>query len=311
MGINRAVFRKTLSDFTGARLTAAYLAFVSVPLLLFSKIASSTNIIPVISMDLRTEYLFGFFSVFVVLWICGVALSILAAYFGSALIAQEASDRTLLLLATKPISRKSIFISKLAAMLAALAIQISLSLALATYIWVSSFDLDLSALLMFLSKLPIFAVYALFVALFFGTLSASISAVSSSRLRAVLPSILLIIVAFFVFIQIRGATRAMGGYDGLLGFSDIGYDLGNIYISTLEKGGIRTIPLIQGIIGKFMGTYRTPQNLMEIDYDHGVILPQLEKEEFRTAGQSAAKLSAISLSLTLLGMLAFSRRDIH
>jgi len=308
--INRAIFERTVSDFTKLRTVLIYLVALSVPLLIFANFASEAPFFSVTSLDLRAEYIFGFFSVLSYIWVAGVAIALLSAVFCSSLIAGEVADRTILLLVTKPVRRVEIFLSKFLAFIVAIVIYSAISLLVAIYIWASFFELDVTSLSLFLSKAPLFFLYSLFVALFFGSLSAAISTISSSRLKAILPSILLIILAFFVFIQVRGAARSLGSYRGLLSFLDVGYDFGNIYVTTLERGGVKFIPFMQTVIGTFTGVYDVPREGIKIDYDHGLILPSLDRLYYRSPTESFLKLTVLPIVLTALGLLIFSRRDV-
>lgn len=309
--INKAIFEKTFKDFFSLKTILIYAVFLSVPLIIFSNVALEADFFNVTSLDLMVEYLFGFFSVFSYVWVCGMAIGILAAYFCSSMIAQEVNDRTILLLVTKPVSRASIFLSKFLAFLAAILVYSALSLFLSVYIWASVFELDIQSLWVFVSKIPYFFIYSVFVALFFGSISAAISALSSSRLKSIVPSVILVILAFFVFIQVRGVARNLGVYNGILSFSDVGYDFGNLYISTLEAGGVRFIPFMQGVLGTFTGTYKVPQEMVDIDYDQGVILPSLKRLNYRTPFSSLLKLIILPGLLTLLGLVVFVKRDIN
>ncbi|MBR9680217.1 MAG: ABC transporter permease [Candidatus Altiarchaeota archaeon] len=308
--INKAIFEKTFKDFFRLKTILVYSVFLAVPLVIFSQIALEANFFNVTSLDLMVEYLFGFFSVLSYVWVSGVAISLLSAYFCSSMIAEEVSDRTILLLVTKPVSRASIFMSKFLAFLVSILIYSALSLFLSVYIWASVFELDLASLMVFVSKIPYFFIYSVFVALFFGSISAAISALSSSKLKSIIPSVLLVIVAFFVFIQIRDVSRDMGAYEGVLSFTDVGYDFGNLYISILEAGGVRFIPLMQGVLGTFTGVYDVPDEFVDVDYDHGIIKPSLERLKYRSPVVSLIKLIVLPGILTLLGLLVFVKRDI-
>lgn len=308
--INKAIFEKTLSDFTKVRTIVLYLVFLSLPLFIFAGIASEAPFFSVTSLDLKVEYIFGFFSVLSYVWVAGLALAVLAAVFCSSLIAGEVSDRTILLLVTKPVRRLEIFLSKFLAFIVAITIYSAISLLTSIYIWASFFELDVTSLSVFLTKAPLFFLYSLFVALFFGSLSAAISALSSTKIKAMLPVVLLIILSFFVFIQVRGVARSMGSYEGVLSFLDVGYDFGNIYITTLEKGGVKFIPFMQMIIGTFTGVYEIPQDGVKIDYDHALILRSLDRLYYRSPTASVIKLIILPIALTVLGLFFFSRKDI-
>ncbi len=308
--INKAIFNKTLSRFLKIKNILIYTLVLALPLFLFAQIASKADFFAVTSLNLKAEYIFGFFSVFAFVWILGVALAILSTVFCSSLIAEEVSNRTILLLVTKPVKRFEIFISKFLAFMLSISIYSALSLFVSVYIWASAFKLDIMSLSLFFGKLPLFFIYSLFVSLFFGSITAAISTISSSKLKSILPVVLIIILTFFGFIQIRGVSRSMGVYTGVLSFVDVGYDFGNIYISLIEKGGTKFIPFMQSIIGTFTGTYEIPENGVNIDYDHGFILESLDRLCFRSPLQSFIKLTIFPIVLILFGLILFNRRDI-
>ena len=308
--INRAIFEKTFSDFTRLKTFIVYLAFLSIPLLIFSGIAAESGMFSVTSLTLKAEYLFGFFSLFSFIWVCGMAIALLAIYFCASMISQEVSDRTILLLVTKPVKRFEIFLSKFLAFILAILIYAALSVLVSVYIWASAFELDILSLGIFIPKLPLFFVYSLFVALFFGSITAAMSTLFSSKIKSIIPMIILLIITFFVYIQIRGAARSMDAYDGILSAADVGYDFGNLYISLLEAGGVKFIPFAQTVIGTSTGVYDIPDEGIKIDYDHGFILPSLDRLTYRSTLASALKLILVPILLTAAGLAIFSRRDI-
>ena len=308
--INKAIFEKTFSDFTRLKTIVVYLVFLTVPLLIFSGVASEGKLFAVTSLDLKAEYLFGFFSLFSFVWICGIALALLSIYFCASLISQEVSDRTILLLVTKPVKRVEIFMSKFLAFILAILLYSAFSLIVSVYIWASAFELDIFSLGIFITKMPLFFVYSVFVALFFGSMSAATSTVFSNKVKSIIPMVILVIITFFVYIQIRGIARSMDAYTGVLSAADIGYDFGNFYISLLESGGVKFIPTAQMIIGGFTGVYDIPDDGVKIDYDHGFVLPSLDRLYYRSTAASLLKLTILPILLTAAGLFIFSKRDI-
>lgn len=312
MGINKAIFDKSLGDFLTPKRLLIYLVVVALPQLMFSNLSEEANMFSGLGMGLKTEFVIGFFLVFAFVWVCGVAPAVLASLMGASFVAQEEADGTLLVLVSKPVRRVDIFLSKFAAFtVAALAFSAS-SLLVSLYIWASAFKLDFYSFFRVLALFPVLVVYCLLVCLLFGSIAAAISALFSSRLKALVPAVVIVMVTFFVFIPIRGAARSSGIYQSfLLDAVDLGYDLGNIYVGLLEKAGTRLVPIAQMVVGTFTGTFKVPEGGMPIDYDHGFILPTLEAAAYHSLLHSGLKWLALPTLLILLGLWIFRRRDIN
>lgn len=312
MQMNEAIFRKSLGDFLTPRRLLIYLVVVSLPQLMFANLSGEANMFTSLGMGLKTEFIMGFFLIFAFVWVCGVAPAVLSSLMGASFVAQEEADGTLLVLVSKPVRRVDIFLSKFAAFaLASLAFAAS-SLLVSLYIWASAFKLDLYSFFRVLSMFPILLIYCMLVCLLFGSISAAISTMFSSKIKALVPVILVVLLTFFVFIPIRGGARAAGVYQSfMLDAVDLGYDLGNIYIGLLEKTGTRLVPYVQMVVGTFTGTFVVPEGGMLIDYDHGFILPSLKKATYHSLFHSLLKWLVLPALLVVLGLWIFRRRDIN
>ncbi len=310
--INLAIFKKTLFDFMKIKNIVIYLAIISLPLLLFSNLSEEGKMFLNLSMELKTEYLFGFFLIFSFFWVCGISISMLSIIMCSSFVAEEASDKTLLLMVSKPVSRTSMLFSKFLAFIVISLIFSMLSIFTSIYVWASAFNLDIYSLGKFFSLIPILVLYSVFVSILFGSLSAAISALFSSKIKVLIPMIAILMITFFAFIPIRGATQELGVYQSyFLDSIDLGYDLGNIYINTLESFNIKLIPFVQSIIGTFTGTYFIPKDGIRIDYDHGFILETLEKTGYHTLYYSFGKWIIMPIILISMGLIIFNKRDVH
>ncbi len=312
MGIvNKAVFKKTISDILSLRKILIYLAVVLIPQLLFINLSKEAQMFSNSGMALKTEFLIGFFLVFAFIWVCGIAPALLSSLVCSAFVAQEEADGTLLMVISKPIKRVNFLLSKFLAFALSALVLSALSLFASIYLWASLFSLDFYSLFRVLSLFPILTFYSFFVSIIFGSMSAAISTMFSSKIKALVPMILILILTFFAFIPIRGAVRSAGIYRTFMFDEiDLGYDLGNVFIGALESAGIKLVPFVQMVVGTFTGTFVIPEEGLLIDYDHGFILQSLEKATYHTLAHSFLKWVAIALFLVGLGVALFNRKDI-
>ncbi|MBR9681419.1 MAG: ABC transporter permease subunit [Candidatus Altiarchaeota archaeon] len=309
--INKAIFKKTLSDALNLKRVLIYLVVVLLPQFLFVNVSKEAQMFSNLGMALKTEFLIGFFLIFAFVWVCGIAPAIMSSLICSSFVAQEEADGTLLMMVSKPIKRVSLLLSKfLAFSLSALMLS-ALSLFASIYLWASFFGLDFYSLFRVLSLFPILTFYSVFVSLIFGSMSAALSTMFSSRMKALVPMILILVLTFFVFIPIRGAARDAGVYESfMLDKIDLGYDLGNVFVGALEVVGTRLVPFVQMVVGTFTGTFVVPEGGLLIDYDHGFILQSLQMVTYHSLGHSFLKWVLIPLLLVGLGILIFNRRDI-
>lgn len=67
----------------------------------------------------------------------------------------------------------------------------------------------------------------------------------------------------------------------------------------------------QTAIGSFTGVYEIPPEGVKIDYDHGFILPNLDKTGFRSFKDSLLKWTLIPFLLLIVSLIVFERRDVH
>ncbi|RLJ03429.1 MAG: hypothetical protein DRP11_00700 [Candidatus Aenigmatarchaeota archaeon] len=307
-----AVFRRELENHLNLKVLLIYVLILLIPLILFSNLSEEAQMFSNLTLDLKVEYLTGFFLIFAFVWICGFALSVITIYKCSGFIAEEVSSRTLLLMVSKPIKRHNFILAKFLAFFIFILLLQLLSLFVTLYFWASFFKLDVFSLAKVLRIVPPLMVYSTFIILVFGTLSTAFSSIFSSRTKAILPLIAIVIIAFIIFVPVRGAARSSGIYESyFLDTLDIGYDFGNIYVSILENSGVKPVPFIQGAIGSFTGTYIIPEGGVKVDYDHSVILESLDRAGYHSLEHSLLKLTLAPMLILILSVLIFQRRDVH
>ncbi|HDJ96813.1 MAG TPA: ABC transporter permease [Candidatus Aenigmarchaeota archaeon] len=306
------IFKKTLKDYLNVKYLLVYIAITMLPPLIFSMSAEEAKLFKNLSLELRVEYLLGFFLLFAFTWVCGIAITMFSVFICSGFVADEVSNRTLIMVVAKPIRRTTLIISKfLAFVIIALCFEI-VSILSTIYILASFFDLDVSSLFRFIELLPMLMIYSILVILTYGSLSTAFSTMFSSKMKALIPTITLIILSFFAFVPLRSVARTTGIYEKYyLDVLDVGYDLGNIYTGLLKKFNIKLIPPMQAIIGSFTGTYKIPRDGVKVDYDHGFILPELDEVKYHSFKHSFLKFMGLPLLFLAIGLLIFNRRDVH
>jgi len=309
--INYTIFKKVLKDYLNLKNLLIYLAIVSIPSLFFASLSEEARFFSNLSLELKTEYMGGFFLMFSFFWICGISVVIFSSIVCSTFVAEEASNRTLLLLVAKPVKRTTLIISKFLAFIIIALVFSSISILFSIYLWASLLNLDFYSLSRFITFVPMLIIYSFLVSLIFGSLSTSFSVISSSKLKVILPVVAILMLTFFALMPIRGALIKANVYEThLISWVDLGYDLGNIYISLLETSNIKLIPPLQTAIGTITGVYDIPPEGIKIDYDQGFVLPELDRLRYRSFEHSLLKWTLIPLLLFIISLIIFERRDI-
>lgn len=309
--INLAITHMVMKKYLTPKVLIIYLIVLCTPFFFMTQAIQDIPFLRTSVLELRIEYMFGFllFSGFV--WI-SACMGIFSSLICSSFVAEEASDRTLLLMVSKPVSRFGFLFSKFLGFLILALIYSVLSAFASIYAITSFLNLDLITFFRMLQAVPSLICFSLLVSLVFGSLGLFLSSITSSKLKVILPIMGILVFSFFVFAPVRGIARENGIYSNqILEFIDLGYDFGNAYISLLESNGVKTIPFIQGMMGMITGVYKVPEHMVRIDFDQGFILESLEKESFHSVNESFAKLSLLIFLSLVTGSLYFRRRDIH
>jgi len=306
------VFEKALKDNLKIKYLAIYIAIALLPFLMFANLSEEAKLFSTLNVELRAEYIAGFYTIFSFFWLAGIALAVLAVFICSGFVADELANRTLLLMSSKPIKRTHFILAKFAAFFITALLFAFLSFFFSIYLWASLFNLDIFSFSKFLPFILPLLFYSVFVILVFGSLATALSTIFSTRMKALLPLIAMIMLAFFAFIPIRSAAQSLGVYNKYyLDMLDLGYDLGNIYINMLDSYGIKLIPPMQSVMGTFTGVYKIPRHGLRIDYDHGIILRELEKTRYHSLKHSMVKWLIAPAILLLIGIFLFNRKDVH
>ncbi len=135
--------------------------------------------------------------------IAGIVLALFTAVFVSGFIASEVSNGTLLTLVSKPIRRWEIILGKFIAYFSYVMILELISLLISVYVLVTFSGCNLSLIIPLAGYIPVLLVYALFIALVFGSLTITFSTICNSRSSALMIMVGLILLIYLVFFILR------------------------------------------------------------------------------------------------------------
>jgi len=160
-----------------------------------------------------------------------------------------------------------------------------------------------------LSLIPSLFLYSVFVSFIFGAIATALSSLFKSRIKTIMTLVGITILIFFGFMIMRGWLGQ--AYEGFyLNYMDVNYHLGNSYLFFVQSSGLRLVPIYQGIMGQFTGTYDAADISLLYDRDTGAMPPALEPKSYNTPAESMLIWTGIAVALLLLGILKFDRKEI-
>jgi len=273
------------------------------------------------SFEMQTGYLVGVFMVMSFLWQAGFYL----AYFGIAFsgletVAKEEDQGTLLMMASKPISRIQFLLGKfLALVLTALVLELILLLGTLVAFW-AIIGIDPYTLNALLGLIPWIFLFSLIVSIVFASISMALSAlVKNNAMRSV--TMLLVLALVFMAGPMMRAMWSDRYESYRLYYIDGSYNLGNAYVmflSNAEQG--RMLPQAQAWLGLSTGAYRAgPQTMLAMflggpagfDPDIGAMSPSLERTAYVAPALSVVLCLLLGLVAFGVGAVALNRKELH
>jgi len=310
---------KTMEDMFSLRRTLLFLIVIAiVPFLGFASFAggapggSGGDMFSSTTFAMQNQMVVGFFIVLAFMWIGGIPLVLLASVTCGDFISKEDQDGTLLLLVSKPVRRYEIIIGKfLAFMLNAMLLEAA-ALLVSLLTITSLMQIDVYIFNNLLSILPYMFLYSVFVAFIFGCIATSLSSLFKSRIKTIMILVSITILIFFGFMVMRGWLIAFGAYETYsLNYVDVNYHLGNSYLFFIDSSGFRMMPIYQGMMGGFTGTYDAADIGKLFDRDMGALPPSLEPKSYNTPAVSILIWTCIALLLLFAGMIKFERKEVR
>lgn len=260
----QVIMSKTLDDLMSLR-RMAFLIFLgtSLTVLLVGGLSGGDQ---EMSLQMQTQSLIDYFTIFIFLWTSGFFLSITVSTAAAGFISREHDEGTLLILVSKPINRFEIILGKFLALLISSLIIQSAVLCLSIICLWAFMSLDPYSVQALLNLLPWVLLYSFIVMLIFSCIGTALSTILRSRTRIML--ILTIIIMLTFFIGIIPRTVFASTYETYyLYYGDLGYHLGNTMLLLLDQSPTwKMMPQSQLMMAGFTGTYPfTPEGSYDPD----------------------------------------------
>jgi ABC-type transport system involved in multi-copper enzyme maturation permease subunit len=241
-------------------------------------------------------------------WVAGIVLVFFASWIVTDFVAGEVSRGTLLSLITKPIHRWEVLLGKFIAYLIFITIMEAIAIFITIYVVVTVSGAHLSVIGELTQYIPILLFFSLFVAIVFGTIPLALSTVSKSRVLVMIIMAALVIVMYLGFYIIRsGFPDSYADYH-LYNF-DLGYHMGNIFISFTEAANVSLTPTFQEQMGLFAGTHELDTSLLDPDQDFS--LPSIPRTNYFSTAGSWFIWTLIPAGLTMLSLFKLKKKEVQ
>jgi ABC-type transport system involved in multi-copper enzyme maturation permease subunit len=306
----RSVFWKTLTDLTGWK-----------TLLLFAiPLVTLMAVLPTYFM-FRTEYqthqaaihnATNQFLAVSFLWIAGFFLAFLVAANAAGFVAKEESEGTLLLLSSKPVSRRQIVLGKLAALVIRTVLLEAVLLTLVAVLFRFALGLEEDALVALLKAIPWIVLYSVLVIAFFGAIALALSVLTRNLVAIMVIMSCLVMFSFLLGPLIRQMMPNAGNsyVEYHVYYVDPSYHLQNSFVLFQEhaSGG--------SLVPQYTNQWFGRQGIVPEPGDAGQLGESYLWYPVGPAGHMSPVVSAVVLLVTAaaatgLAMWAMQRKEIH
>lgn len=305
----RSVFWKTLTDLTGWKtllLFAVPLVTLMAVLPTYFMFHTGDQTHEAAIHNATNQFLAVSF-----LWISGFFLAFLVAANAAGFVAKEESDGTLLLLSSKPVSRRQIVLGKLAALAVRTVLLEALLLTLVAVLFRFVLGLEEDALMALLKAVPWVVMYSVVVIAFFGTIAIALSVLTRNLVAIMVIMSCLITFCFLLGPLIRQMTPdAGGGYvEHHLSWIDPSYHLQNSFVLFQEHAsGGSFVPQSAGWFGS-QGIVAEPNEAGNLGSSQ--LWYAVGPAGYVNPAVSVVLLLAIALGAIVSAMWAMQRKEIH
>ena len=241
-------------------------------------------------------------------WVAGIVLAFFASWIVTDFVAGEVSRGTLLSLITKPIHRWEVILGKFIAYIIFITILEVIAIFITIYVLVTFSGAHISVIGELVQYIPILLLFALFVALVFGTIPLALSTISKSRVLVMIIMAALVIAMYLGFYIIRSGFPEVY-VDYQLYHFDLGYHLGNIFVSFSDAANISLTPTFQEQMGLFAGTHDLGISLDEPDQSFQ--LASIPMTNYYSQLGSWLIWTLIPIGLTIMALLKLNRKEVQ
>ncbi|UCD04144.1 MAG: ABC transporter permease subunit [Candidatus Woesearchaeota archaeon] len=311
----QVIMSKTLKDLFSIKRSILFLITITaIPLIgamLFMESDFGELTLASMTLAMQNQMVLGFFMIMSFMWIAGIPLVLLAIVTCGDSISKEQQDGTLLVLVSKPVRRYEIVIGKfLAFIISAILLEV-IALLISALVIFSVMDIDIFIFNNILGLMPSVFFYSLFVVFIFGAIATGFSSLFKNRIKTIITLAGITILIFFGFMVIRTWTEPLGIYEDYgLNNIDVNYHLGNSYVLFIQSSGTRIMPIYQGILGTFTGTYDATEVENLFDDDIGAMPPSLEEKDYTSPPVSMLIWIILASLALILGILKLERKEI-
>jgi len=322
MGKALIVMEKTIRELMSLRRLAVVIIAGLAPAILFgAAILRESFRSGVMSLEMQTHSLVGYFLLISFMWIAGFYIAYVITTSGMDFVSKEEEDGTLLLMVSKPISRFQFILGKfLALLVTTLLLELVILFGSIVVFWVL-LGLDADIIKPLIGLVPWIFLYSVIVVILFDSLTIAISTLFKSRVLKTVLTMLLVMLVFGVGPILRTVWPTT--YENYhLYYIDPGYHLGNTYVSLSDQAESgRMTPQIQAYLGMFTGTYKAGMYEMMLvmftgssesfDPDIGAMPPSLEKTNYLTPLVSVLLCFAVSAAALGVARVAIERKEVY
>ncbi len=298
---------RALKDiFTLRRIIVYLVILLAVPVITSFFMSSKISSYPIDMQVVKlTDYLF----VLSYLWIAGIPLVFMSAGTISSIVTAERTQGTMLQLVTKPLRRWEIIIGKFLAFFILFAFVEILAFLLSIYLMIYFSGCHMSVFPSMLAFLPPLLLYSFIVSIFFGSIALLLSTALKKTAHTILIIAFLVMFFYigFLFFRLLGTNTYLKFY---LNYLDIGYILGNVYISLLQGFSVDLSPNFQLIFGFTAGTYDPAAFMDTLDPDQGFQLTTLPANNYVSAPFSMILSLLLPVAFIVLSVLRIGKMEV-
>ncbi len=264
----RAIFEKTLRNmFKPIILIIYFIILIFITILMYLGSREDNSLL--VTIPSQIESIKTIYSLFVFIYLSGIALIIMMMIFGLDIFATEEYEGTMKILVAKPVSRSSIVLGKMIGLILGSLIYFISSLIVSITIFSIFSNLDKDVFIGLIKLIPNFLIYGIFMILIFSSIMSFLSSLFKKKVPSIIITVLLVLGIFGFLPILRQITLNRNNYfSSNLYYIDINAQFGNIYMSLIEEGK-ESNELYDQTISMYTGRY------VNTVYD-----PDLENENY-------------------------------
>lgn len=260
-----------------------------------------------LSYKSQLDFTVGIYYILVFMWVLGIPFLIMTTSKGIGVLANDITDGTLALLVSMRISRYQIILYKWLAYYLVIIILgiIGIYENLAILTFISDMDTNIQNQLM--QSIPNLIQYLLLMGFIFSNIALLLSLLMKSKIIATVSTTFLIIFIFLIIPLFK--TFLMSYYeDYYLYYFDINYQFSSIYYYFIGKSNVEFTPVIQMIIGTFLGIFDTTK-IMDPDLSFP-LLKSAEPLKYISVKNIMYFWSGLGLVSMITSIVILTKRDI-